>query len=140
MKRLPLVLLMLAAGVFVTFRVMGTSNPEPPTRYERILQSVGEMLQQGHFHPKPFDDKFSKVVFEKYLEELDANKYMFRQEDINALRKYDTKLDDELKGGSVEFFLAAGKLFNQRVEELKPVINDVLSKPFDFSVDEAILV
>jgi carboxyl-terminal processing protease len=44
MKRLPLLLLMLSAGIFLTFRTLGTTGKsEPPTKYERILQNVGEI-------------------------------------------------------------------------------------------------
>ena len=67
MKRFPLLVLMLAAGVFLAFRTMGTSNAVPPSKYERILRSVGEMLTQGHFSPKDINDQFSRKVFKKLL-------------------------------------------------------------------------
>ncbi|HYO20894.1 MAG TPA: hypothetical protein VER36_00725, partial [Flavisolibacter sp.] len=72
MKRLPLLLLMLSAGVFLTFRTLGTTGKaEPPTKYERVLQSVGEILMQGHYSPKDINDDFSRQVFKKFLEDLD---------------------------------------------------------------------
>ncbi len=43
---------------------------------------------------------------------------MFLQSDIASLKaKYETKIDEEIKGAPVEFFLAAGKIFNTRMEE-----------------------
>src|SRR5215211_4500045 len=99
MKRLPLLLLMLTAGIFVTFRTLGTTGKvPPPTKYERILQSVGEMLTQGHYSPKDINDNFSKTVFSKYLEELNPDKDILMQQDVQALKKYETKIDDEIKG------------------------------------------
>ncbi|WP_132055305.1 carboxy terminal-processing peptidase [Pseudocnuella soli] len=137
MKRLPIVLLMLAAGIFLTIRTLGTTGKaDPPTKYERILQSVGEMLRQGHYQPKDVNDKFSKQVFQKYLEELDAEKNIFLQEDIEALRPFETKVDDEIKGAPVTFFREASKIFNKRIGEAEKLVTDILAKPFDFTKDE----
>lgn len=140
MKRLPLVLLMLAAGIFLTFRTLGTTGKaDPPTKYERILQSVGEMLTQGHFQPKEINDRFSKQVFQKYLEELDPDKNILMQEDVESLRRFETKLDDEIKGAPVAFFLEASKIFNKRIVEAEQITKDLLAKPFDFSKEETIV-
>src|SRR5215207_7791692 len=137
MKRLPLLLLMLSAGIFLTFRTLGTTGKTaPPTKYERILQSIGEMLKQGHYSPKDINDNFSKVVFKKFLEELDPDKNILLQEDIVALKKHETRVDDEIKGAPVEFFSDAAKLFNKRIEDVAKVYKDILSKPLDFTTDE----
>ncbi len=139
MKRLPLLLLFLAVGIFVTIRTLGTENSDPPTKYQKILQSVGEMLRQGHFDPQDINDDFSKKVFSKYFEEMDPDKNILMQEDIKSLKKYDTRLDDEMKGAPVEFFLEVSKLFNKRIEESSLIYKDILSKPFDFTVNENII-
>lgn len=141
MKRLPLLLLMVAGGVFLAFKTMGTSKTDPPTKYERILQIVGAILVQGHYSPKDINDDFSKKVFTKYLEDLDPDKNILLKEDIEALRsKYETRVDDEIKGAPVEFFLAAGKAFNKRVAEVSTIYKEILSKPFDFTVDETVVM
>jgi carboxyl-terminal processing protease len=138
MKRLPILIVMVIAGIFLAFNTMGTTgNTMPPNRYEKILQIVGEILAQGHFKPKDINDDFSKKVYAKYFEELDQEKNMFLKSDVVALQKYSTTLDDEIKGAPVEFFLQAGKLFNKRAEEVSAIYKDILSKPFDFSINES---
>ncbi|MFL5809851.1 MAG: tail-specific protease, partial [Flavisolibacter sp.] len=139
MKRLPILILMIAAGIFLAFQTTGTSKSNPPSKYEKILQIVGEILVQGHYSPKDINDDFSKKVFAKYFEELDPDKNMFMQQDLVALDKYSTKIDDEIKGAPVQFFLEAGKIFNQRAIEASAIYADVLSKPFDFNVNETVL-
>ena len=62
-RNLPLVLLILAGGVFVAGRTLGRGG-NPPTKYERILHNVGEYLEQIHYSPKAIDDKFSAEVFD----------------------------------------------------------------------------
>jgi len=130
---------MIAAGIFLAFQTTGTSKSNPPSKYEKILQIVGEILVQGHYSPKDINDDFSKKVFAKYFEELDPDKNMFMQQDLVALDKYSTKIDDEIKGAPVQFFLEAGKIFNQRAIEASAIYADVLSKPFDFNVNETVL-
>ena len=137
MKRFPLLLLMLSAGIFLTFRTLGTTGKSaPPSKYERILQSVGEMLKAGHYSPKDINDDFSKIVFRKFLEDLDPDKSILMQQDLVALKRHETRVDDEIKGAPVEFFSDAAKLFNKRIEEVANIYKDLLSKPFDFTLDE----
>src|SRR6478672_11143722 len=138
MKRLPLLLGMLAIGIFFAFRTLG-SDKTPPSKYERVLQSVRELIVQGHYNPKPIDDNFSKQVFIKYLEQIDPDKTIFTQDDVEALRKkYETTIDDEINGQPVQFFLEAGKVFNQRVQQEAPIYKQILAKPFDFTVNETV--
>jgi len=140
MKRLPILIVMVIAGIFLAFNTMGTTNTKiPPSKYEKILQIVGEILAQGHYSPKDINDEFSKKVFYKYFEELDPDKNIFMQSDIASLDKYSTKVDDEIKGAPVQFFLEAGKIFNKRAEESSAIYKEILSKPFDFTANESIV-
>lgn len=141
MKRLPIVILMIVAASFLAFKGMGSGTKSaypPPTKYEQILKLVGEMLSQGHYSPQKIDDAFSKKVFKKFMGDLDADKNILLQSDIEALKKYETRIDDEIKGAPVEFFLAAGKTFTKRMEEASVIYNEFLAKPFDFTKDEEV--
>jgi carboxyl-terminal processing protease len=140
MKRLPIVIMMVVAGSFLAFQTMGTGTKNPPSKYEQILKLVGEMLSQAHYSPQNINDAFSKKIFKKFTSELDPEKNMYLQTDMDALKKYETKIDDEIKGAPVEFFLEAGKTFNARMEEALVMYNEILSKPFDFTVDENVIL
>ncbi|MBL7724719.1 MAG: carboxy terminal-processing peptidase [Chitinophagaceae bacterium] len=140
MKRLPIVILMIVAASFLAFKTLGKGNNTPPGNYEKIMKLVGEMLSHGHYSPQDINDAFSKKVFKKYITELDADKSIFFQSDIETLKKFETKIDDEIKGAPVEFSLATGKIFNKRAEESAAIINSILSTPFDFSADEDVLL
>jgi carboxyl-terminal processing protease len=135
-RSLPILLTVLVAGVFIAFRSLGTGNDNPPTRYERILHNVGEMLTEIHYSPKDINDKFSKEVFKKFLVTVDQDKGVFLQSDINELRKYETKVDDEILGGPVNFVPAASDLFKKRLPEVEKLYKEILAQPFDFTKDE----
>ena len=134
-KRLPiLIIILLVAGVFFAGSVK--SEVDPPGKYEKILHNVTDMLKEAHYSPKLIDDSFSKKIFYKYFEVIDPNKNIFLKEDIEALKKFEYKIDDEMKGADVEFFKAVGQVFNKRMEEAALISKEILSKPFDYSIDE----
>ncbi|MEO6316136.1 MAG: carboxy terminal-processing peptidase [Chitinophagaceae bacterium] len=135
-RSLPILLTVLVAGVFIAFRSLGTVNDNPPTRYEKILHNVGEMLTEIHYSPKDINDKFSKEVFKKYIALVDQDKGIFLQSDINDLKKYETKVDDEILGGPVNFVPASSELFKKRLPEVEKLYKEILAQPFDFSKEE----
>jgi carboxyl-terminal processing protease len=135
-RNLPIVLLILAAGVFVAGRTLGRGG-NPPTKYERILHNVGEYLEQIHYSPKPIDDKFSAEVFDKYIKEVDDYKDVFVQTDIDQLRRqFGTEIDDEILGGSIRFVPAVSEVYKKRLLETQAIYRDILKAPFDFTKDE----
>lgn len=139
-RSLPFLLLVLGAAIFIGFRSMGNHTSNPPTKYERILHSIGQVLVQGHYSPKDINDQFSKDIFKKYLVALDQDKSIFLASDIESLKKYETKIDDEILGGQVDFVPAISAVFTKRVPQAEAIAKEYLSKPFDFSKDESLMV
>ncbi|HLI92238.1 MAG TPA: hypothetical protein VKU83_01450, partial [Puia sp.] len=135
-RNLPVVLLILGAGVFVAFRTFGIGG-NPPSKDETILHNVGEYLQELHYSPKPIDDNFSLEVFNKYLGEVDGEKNIFFQSDIDGLKaKYGKEIDDEILGKPIAFVPAVNALYKKRLIETEQIYKSILAKPFDFSKDE----
>ena len=138
-KNLPIVLLIFGAGLFLAFKSLGLGlgSGNPPTKYEKILHNVGEMLAEIHYSPKKIDDNFSKEIFKKYLgEKIDDQKNIFLQSDIQQLKKYETKIDDEIMGGPVQFVPAVSEIYKKRLPETEEIYKEILAKPFDFTKDE----
>ncbi len=140
-KFLPILFLLIGAGVFFTFKTMGRGdggNDNPRTKNEKILRNVGIVLEQGHYNPKKIDDVFSKEVFKKYIEDLDADKFIFLQKDIDGFKKYETKIDDEIHGSNLESYYAINDAYVSRLSEIIKSYKEILSKPFTFTADENI--
>ncbi|HEY9256710.1 carboxy terminal-processing peptidase [Chitinophaga sp.] len=133
---IPVVLLSISAGM-LAFNKLG-HNEDPPGRYEVIMNLVGQMLKEGHYQPKPIDDKFSTEVFDKYLRSLDTEKKFFLKTDVDKLMPLSTHIDDELKGAPIDCFRSINTLIKQRVTEAAAIYPEILSKPFDFTVDEKV--
>src|SRR5437773_7357699 len=131
MKRLPILLMLVVAGTFVAFQSLGKGS-NPPSKYEKILRNVEQMLTEAHYSPKDINDDFSKKIFKKFMNDLEREnqRRILLQSDYDALKKYETKIDDEIKGEApVEFFLEAGKMFNARIEDAAKAYSDILSQP-----------
>jgi len=134
-RSLPILFLLLGCGVFIAFRTFGTLE-NPPTKYEKILRNVGEMLTQIHYSPKNINDKFSKEVYKKYLESVDPMKNIMLQSDADVLKKYENTIDDEILGAPVKFVPAVTEIIKKRMLETEKVYKDLLAQPFDFTKDE----
>lgn len=138
-KNWPIGLLVLATVVIVAFRALAFNHENPPSKYEKILHNVGEMLEEIHYSPKEINDDFSKEVFKKYLSEVDAEKNVFLQSDISSLTKYETRLDDEILGKTaIQFVPAVNELYKKRLQETESLYKEILSHPFDFNKDESV--
>src|SRR5687767_9248213 len=138
-KSLPVIALLLCAGLVVGFRSLGWGGGVPPTKYEKILHNIGDMLSQIHYSPKKIDDNFSKEIFKKYLsDKIDQQKNIFLQSDITQLKKFETRLDNEILGGPVEFVPAVSEIYKKRIIESEQYYKEYLSKPFEFTKDESV--
>ncbi len=135
-KSLPIILLLLLGGSIFYAVQSSSTRKEPGTRFERILQLVGEFLEEGHFNPKKIDDKFSKEVYTKFLKSLDPDKTYFLEPDIAKFKALEIKIDDEIHGAKLESFYLFNAIYKQRVEEASLLYKEILQKPFDFSTDE----
>ncbi len=113
-----------------------STGKNPSNRYERILQLVGEFLEQGHYSPRKIDDKFSKDVWIKFLRSLDSDKEFFLAADTVMFKKFETRIDDEIHGAPLQSFYAINEVYKKRIEEASAYYKEILQKPFDFNTDE----
>ena len=111
---------------------------EIPGKNEVLLQVMMQALNTGHYQPWEVDDKFSEKVFKVYTDRVDFNKKFLLKEDIDKLDDYKQKLDDEIKAGTFEFFELSSSILENRIKENEGYYKEILSKPFDFTVNENI--
>ncbi len=139
-KFIPVLIILILVGLFIGYGVMGRGdkrNDDPKTKYEKVLRNVGIVLEQGHYQPKKIDDKFSREVLKKFEEELDPDKYIFIQPDIDSFKKYENVIDDEIHGNApLKSFYAVSNIYLKRIDEVAASYKEMLKLPFDFNKDE----
>ena len=111
-------------------------NNEPKEKL--IMVSTYEILKSFHYSPQNLDDTYSSRVFDLYLKSLDYNKVYFTKDQIDILSSYKTKIDDEIKTNSLEFFDLSLELINGQLKKIQDLYPKLLQNPIDFSVKEDI--
>jgi carboxyl-terminal processing protease len=139
-KFLPVFLVLIIGGFFLAFQSQGRNDDNPKSRYEKVLRNVGMLLEQGHYSPKKVDDAFSKEVLERFIKDLDDDKTIFLQSDIDSFKIFADKIDDEIHGNRLESFYTISESYSRRLQQASQFYNDILSKPFDFSKNENVML
>lgn len=139
-KGLWLTAVILFGGLFFAFRNTGSGETDlSAARRQQLLSTIGVVLEKQHYSPKNINDQFSKQIFTKYLEELDGDKTLFLESDINALRKFESTLDDEIHGAAIQFVPAVSTLYDKRIAEVMALYKEILAAPFDFKIHESVV-
>ncbi len=141
-KFIPVIIALTGISLFFTYQSQGKNDNDdnPKSRYTKILRNVGVLLEEGHFSPRKIDDAFSKEVLKKFAEELDNDKTIFLQSDIDAFKKYENRIDDEIHGSELESFYTVNDVYIKRSAEVSQLYKDILAKPFDFTKDEKVIM
>lgn len=131
-----LVVILCLSVVFFAFN-SNTKKDNDPEKDKLLLELLTFVIEKGHYNPAVIDDAFSKGVYKDYIQALDPSKRFFLQSDIDEFSKYETKLDDHLMSKDLTFFNLTYDRLMKRMLEGKKVYKDILTKPFDYSVDES---
>jgi carboxyl-terminal processing protease len=70
-------------------------------QHAKVVKRVSDLYSRSHYKFIPLDDGLSQKVFERYIQQLDYNKQIFLQSDIDNLKKYQFSFDDSLKSGLI---------------------------------------
>ena len=60
------------------------------------------------------------------------------QSDFDEFKKYETRLDDDLKNGDISFFYLTYDRLKQRIKEAEGVTKVIFGKPIDLNSNESI--
>jgi len=136
-KRLLIALaIALPLGLLLAFSI--NNSQEEKQREVYLTDLVVSSLKYVHYEHRTMDDAFSKKVYSLYLERLDFTKKFFIKSDIDKLKAYELKIDDELEGRTQEFFETSYALITQRTKDAEAFYQEILDKPFDFDKNESI--
>jgi carboxyl-terminal processing protease len=140
-KFIPVVLVLTAASLFLAFQTQGKSDHDnPKSKYTKIVRTVGVLLEQGHYSPKKIDDEFSKKVLKKFLGDMDNERNIFLQTDMDDFEKFANRIDDEIHGADLVSFFTINDVYLKRLNETAGLYTDILAKPFDFTKDESVML
>ena len=138
MKRNYKVILLVTALSAILWSFIPSKKIEDPEKDKLILELLTMVLERGHYSPVEINDDFSKKVYHKYLDNIDPTKRFFIQSDIAEFSKYETSLDDIILKKDISFFNLTNSRLLQRMKESRKIYENLLSKPFDYTIKESI--
>lgn len=105
-----------------------------------VTNSVGRLLEEGHYTHQALNDEVSKKFLKTYLELLDFSHLFFTQQDVDMLTaKYGTTLDDDVLLQNVKPAYEVYELYMKRVDERVAKIKKQLeTQPPDYKSDATI--
>ena len=129
-------LLIGALAAFFSFKYSRATGQTSDEKRKLVVQMVMKVINGGHYSPKELDDTFSARVFNKLIKEFDYDKLYFTAQDRAKLGAYEFKIDDEIKGNSIEFFDSLDAIYMRRAAGAEAYYSEILSKPFSFDGHE----
>ena len=108
------------------------------TRAKLLSHIISKQLSKQHYSHKLINDDLSKDAFDLYIKQVDPQKRFFLQEDYESLKDFALKLDDEMRGGFIQFPIVAEKIIRERVKEIQEIVNEIATIEFDFNKQEHI--
>lgn len=97
-----------------------------------------QYLKANNFSQKKLDDALSRDAFGLYLKQLDGQKRFLLRDDVEKLRTYADRIDDELITGKIELPEVSVAIVDRRTAAVREMIKELLAKDFDFSADETV--
>lgn len=129
--------LLTLVAVSVTLLLSSSLFDSESSRREKLLSHIIHTgLQRWHYSDKKIDDDFSRKAFKEFLEYIDYGKRFLLLEDVQDLRKYSDKIDDQFAVGSTEMMASAIEKVEVRIKQVMEFYPQLLDKPFDFTVPE----
>jgi carboxyl-terminal processing protease len=89
-------------AVAASFDIKDIPQLEAQTQHSKVAKRVSDLFSRSHYKFVPLNDALSEKVFERYIDQLDYNKQIFMQSDIDVLKKYQFSFDDSLKSGQLD--------------------------------------
>jgi len=137
MKRNYKVLLLVVLMAVALWSFIPREPKSDPEKDKLLLELLTFVIERGHYNPAAIDDEFSKGVYKDYITALDPSKRFFLQADIDEFAAFETQLDDQIRDKDLSFFNLTYDRLLKRIDESKSFYTDILSQPFDYSIDES---
>ena len=123
--------------LFVSTSLLYSSHKRSFEKNDVILQMVLQFAERRHVSPVKINDQFSEKVFDAYLKKLDPYKWFLTMEDVRQMEVYRLQIDDHIRSNTHRLFELAVKLMDKRIIEVQDYYRDILSVPFDFTINES---
>lgn len=122
-------------GVFALPAPMNaTTSDELDQNRARLLAYVLRRQVENHFSGKAIDDELSRAVFHLYIKQLDYQKRLLLANEVEQLKVFEDRIDEEISSGRVILAPVAYRLLGNSITRAEKIVEKVLENPFTFDV------
>jgi len=135
-------LLMLAAALAckaspkLADTVAGSNNIQPDVQQTVVCKYVAQLISEYNYKKVPLNDSISKVVFDRYIKELDENHNYLLASDIKDFERFKTSLANDLKDGNLADVFYMFNVYQKRYNDRIKYSISQLDTRFDFTRNE----
>ncbi|MFO7981844.1 MAG: carboxy terminal-processing peptidase [Desulfuromonadales bacterium] len=105
-------------------------------RSKLLSYMLRQQLSRHHYSDKELNDALSRAAFDLYLTQVDSRKRFLLQEDVDHLRSYAERIDDEMRRGRLDLPLVVGRTIDRRLDEVRDMVSDLLARPLDLESED----
>ncbi|SDE38373.1 carboxy terminal-processing peptidase [Riemerella columbipharyngis] len=105
-----------------------------------IMVAIKNTLSYLHYNPRPINDAYSRDVYKKYFDKIDPMKQYFLKSDMDKFSLFKDKLDNYFEIGDLTFFKVTTDTLAKRVEYIKSISKEILSKPIDLHENDSLIL
>ncbi|MCK5837369.1 MAG: PDZ domain-containing protein, partial [Desulfobacula sp.] len=147
MRQSVLLSTLLCAVIFLSYPAdsgadLSTSLKPKPEHASQCVKII-RALEQYHYLEKNLDNSMSSIILDRYIKLLDPGKLLFTLEDMNQLKQFQFRLDDQLKRGNLNTGFKIFNLYMERSRERLAYISGLIAdweNAFDFSKNDVIII
>jgi carboxyl-terminal processing protease len=116
-------------------------NSDPDPEKDKVLIYIlKNVLTRSHYVVKELNDDFSELVYDAFIDKLDASKRYFTQEDLKEFSQYKYQIDNQLLLDDLSFYNLVYSRYLDKIKNAKSYYGDLLAQPFLFNKNETINV
>jgi carboxyl-terminal processing protease len=130
------VFLILAAFLALPAPINVTDPDNLDDNRTRLLTYVLRRQVENHFSGKVIDDELSRAAFHLYIKQLDYQKRLLLAAEVEQLRVFEDRIDEEIHSGRVILAPFAARLLANSVVRAEKLAEKALEQPFSFNVVE----
>ena len=116
-----------------------TPNMSSNANREKLLGNIlKQTLENYHYRKMKINDDVSLKAFNEFLKGLDYGKQFLTAGDVESLRKFELRMDDDMVSGNHVFLEEAIGIFTKRVKQAESYRAEIFKKQFNFTKDESL--
>lgn len=109
-------------------------------REKRLAQVLTQVLEKQHLRRQALDDTISEKAFKLFLEQIDFGKTFLLQSHADQLERHVREMDDQMKRGRLTLAHESAAIFSERLKVVQGMVDGILAKPFDLTIDESVQI